>query len=612
MTQAAALLQNLAAAGFVALGVAIAYRWYRERGRAQAMLALALITLAVVAALGRVGDPQHPLAVLSLVEIVGFLLSGYFVLLFRNEFIPLGSFAFQAANLLLAISIVVGILDLTALAHADPRVATVIVLEIIGAWAIFTGEPIARFWLASRNLPAVQRARMRFLSFGFAVLIAILFISVLGGSALRSPTAIVVTELVVLMVIPAIYVSFAPPALLRRIWRMGEEDELRAAIQDLLIFSPTREVLAERAATWAMRLLGGNAAFITDPDGKFIANAGIDPARAAHLMAEQRKNPLGAPDRVVAVPLPLTDGQGSLGVVAGPFSPVFGTEEITQLRAYASSVSAGLERARVTERMAAIESNKTQFLNLASHELRGPVTVIRGYVSMLEGGLLGHLNDRGRKAAAMMSAKASEMNELIDEMVEAARLEDGGLTLKLVESDLRDIARSATFSVAPLVDSRHQVDLDLPERRVRVKVDPDRTKTIIANLLSNAIKYSPNGGPITCHVRARAGIARVAVSDHGLGIAPQNLHMLFTRFGRVITPETEHLKGTGLGLFLGRQLARLQGGDITVISVPGKGSTFTLHLPSASAAEASANGAASSAHGAAGEERVHTNRRSTD
>ncbi len=612
MTQAAALLQNLAAAGFVALGVAIAYRWYRERGRAQAMLALALITLAVVAALGRVGDPQHPLAVLSLVEIVGFLLSGYFVLLFRNEFIPLGSFAFQAANLLLAISIVVGILDVTALAHADPRVATVIVLEIIGAWAIFTGEPIARFWLASRNLPAVQRARMRFLSFGFAVLIAILFISVLGGSALRSPTAIVVTELVVLMVIPAIYVSFAPPALLRRIWRMGEEDELRTAIQDLLIFSPTREVLAERAATWAMRLLGGNAAFITDADGKFIANAGIDPARAAHLMAEQRKNPLGAPDRVVAVPLPLTDGQGSLGVVAGPFSPVFGTEEITQLRAYASSVSAGLERARVTERMAAIESNKTQFLNLASHELRGPVTVIRGYVSMLEGGLLGHLNDRGRKAAAMMSAKASEMNELIDEMVEAARLEDGGLTLKLVESDLRDIARSATFSVAPLVDSRHQVDLDLPERRVRVKVDPDRTKTIIANLLSNAIKYSPNGGPITCHVRARAGIARVAVSDHGLGIAPQNLHMLFTRFGRVITPETEHLKGTGLGLFLGRQLARLQGGDITVISVPGKGSTFTLHLPSASAAEASANGATSSAHGAAGEERVHTNRRSTD
>jgi len=610
LTQAAVLLQNLAAAGFVALGIAIAYRWYRERGRAQAMLALSLITLALVAALGRVGDPLHPSALLSAIEVVGFLLSGYFVLLFRNEFIPLGTFAFQAANLLLALSIVVGIIDVTVLARADPLINQVIGLVLIATWAIFTGEPIARFWLASRRLPAVQRARMRFLSFGFAVLIAILFVSVLGGSALQSPTAIVVVELLVLAVVPAIYVSFAPPPLLRRIWRMGEENELRAAIQDLLIFSPTRQVLAERATTWAVRLLGGNAGFITDPDGNVIAHSGIDPVGAAHLMTKQAADPTGARRRVVVVPLPMTDGQGSLAVVAGQFTPLFGSEEVSQLKAYASSVSAGLERARVTERMAAIESNKTQFLNLASHELRGPVTVIRGYVSMLEGGLLGHLNERGRKAAVVMSAKVSEMNDLIEEMIEAARLEDGGLTLRLVESDLRDAAREAAASVAPLLEPTHRLDLDLPDRKVRVNIDIDRTKTIIANLLSNAIKYSPAGGSITCHVRARAGIARVAVSDHGLGIAPEDMHTLFTRFGRVITPETEHLKGTGLGLFLGRQLARLQGGDITVISAPGKGSTFTLHLPSAVHSEAPADGtpagAAKHIDGVGAEERSRT------
>jgi signal transduction histidine kinase len=590
LTQAAAFLQNLAAAGFVALGLAIAYRWYRERGRAQAMLAFALITLAVVAGLGRLGDPLHPSVILTVVEITAFLVSGYFVLLFRNEFIPLRPREFRAANLLLALSIVVGLIDVTLLPRGDSRLTTVIGLELIGAWAIFTGEPIVRFWLASRKLPAVQRARMRFLSFGFAVLIAILFISVLGGSALQSPTAVIVTELVVLAVVPAIYVSFAPPALLRRLWRMGEEDELRAAIQDLLIFSPTRQVLAERATTWAVRLLGGNAGFIADGEGKVIAHSGIDRARAAHLLAIHTAATEQSPERVVVVPLPLTDGQGSLAVVAGPFSPLFGTEEISQLRAYAYSVSAGLERARVTERMAAIEGNKTQFLNLASHELRGPVTVIRGYVSMLEGGLLGHLNERGRKAAGVMSAKVSEMNELIEEMIEAARLEDGGLNLKLVEADLRDVARAAAESVSPLVDPDHELELDLPERRVRVNVDLDRTKTIIANLLSNAIKYSPRGGTVTLQVRGRAGVARVAVTDTGLGIANENLTTLFTRFGRVITPETEHLKGTGLGLFLGRQLARLQGGDITVMSTPGKGSTFTLHLPTASPADGSANG----------------------
>jgi signal transduction histidine kinase len=85
----------------------------------------------------------------------------------------------------------------------------------------------------------------------------------------------------------------------------------------------------------------------------------------------------------------------------------------------------------------------------------------------------------------------------------------------------------------------------------------------------------------------------VAIIDEGLGIAPEHMSVLFTRFGRVITPETEHLKGTGLGLFLGRQLARLQGGDITVLSTPGRGSTFTLHLPTVAVAAVSANGAAS-------------------
>jgi signal transduction histidine kinase len=433
----------------------------------------------------------------------------------------------------------------------------------------------------------VQRARMRFLGAGFAVLIAILFVAVLGGGALRSPTAVLITQLVALAVVPAIYVSFAPPALLRRIWRMGEEDEVRAAMQDLLIFSPSRQVLAERAVYWAVRLMGATAGFVKGADGKLLAATGMDHATAEALIASGGEQE----GRIISAPLHMADGEGTLAIVAGRFTPVFGTDEISQLRAYANSVSAGLARAGVTERMAAIEGSKTQFLNLASHELRGPVTVIRGYVSMLESGLLGHLNERGRKAAGVMASKVTEMNELIEEMIEAARLEDGALTMRLAECDLRDVARSAADATSPLVDAAHTIELDLPDRRVRVKIDEDRTKTIIGNLLSNAIKYSPGGGKVTCEVRARAGTARVSVIDEGLGVAPENLPILFTRFGRVITPETEHLKGTGLGLFLGRQLARLQGGDITVVSTLGKGSTFTLHLPTLAATDGSANGA---------------------
>jgi len=583
LTQAVVLAQDLTAAGFVALGAAIGYRWYRDRGRAQGKLALALIALALVAALGRL--PPSPL--LSLFVVIAFMLSGYFVLMFRNEFIPLGRIFYRAANVLLGVSIFCGVLVVTVLQHANPALVTLLGLLLITIWAIFTGEPIVRFWLASNSLPAVQRTRMRFLSFGFAVLIAILFVDVLGGSRLQSPTAIIVTQLLALAVVPIIYVSLAPPSLVRRIWRMSEENALRAAMQDLLIFTPTREVIADRAAFWAVRLFGATSGFVVDAEGKVIAASGMDLDQATIWLNSQAQSS----DEIVQVPLHLAEGQGSLCVIAGDFTPVFGTEEVAQLRAYANSVSAGLQRVGVTERVAAIEENKTQFLNLASHELRGPVTVIRGYVSMLQSGLLGQLNERGREAAGVMAAKVSEMNELIEEMIEAARLEEGGLTLRTADADLREIARSAADAVGPLLESRHRLVLDLPERRVRVKVDADRTKTIIANLLSNAIKYSPAGGVITCQVRSRAGVARVTVSDQGLGISRDGMPTLFTRFGRVITPETEHLKGTGLGLFLGRQLARMHGGDITVASIEGKGSTFTLQLPTAPSQDGASDGA---------------------
>ena len=575
MTDVVTLLQYVSTGAFVALAVAIAYRWYKSRSRAELMLAFSLIALAVSAVIGRFQDPVHPMAWLQVISVLGFLASGFFVLMFRNEFIPLGRNAMLAAVALLAVTIVVGIVDAVALADADPLVVTLALLEIVAAWAIFTGEPIVRFWLASNRLPAVQRWRMRFLSLGFLVIIVVLFVAVIDRAAFSSPGSQIALQLIVLAVVPAIYISFSPPSLLRRIWRISEEPQVRAALQDLLIFSPSREVLAERAAYWAARMMGGTAGFVVGSDGKVLATSGVEPSEAQELVDRQT----ASTSSLIVAPLYLSEGNGTLGVLGGPFTPMFGTDEVAQLRGYANAVVAGLERAKVTERMTAIENNKTQFLNLASHELRGPVTVMRGYVSMFESGMLGQLNERGRKAATVMAAKVSEMNELIEEMIEAARLEDGGLTLRPAECDLRDIAREAADVVAPLVDAGHTLTLDLPERRVRVTVDQDRTKTIISNLLTNAIKYSPNGGEVTCQVRSRAGIARVSVTDHGLGIAPESMSTLFTRFGRVITPETEHLKGTGLGLYLGRQLARLQGGDITVMSVPGEGSTFTLQLP---------------------------------
>jgi signal transduction histidine kinase len=238
----------------------------------------------------------------------------------------------------------------------------------------------------------------------------------------------------------------------------------------------------------------------------------------------------------------------------------------------------------VTERLAALEKTKTQFLNLASHELRSPLGVINGYLSMLEQGSLGQLEDSGKRAVAVLKAKTAELNLLVAQMLDSARLEDGRLALKRDRLDLREIAADAMQVVRPLAGPDHVLTLETPPVPVTVLGDADRIKTIASNLLENAIKYSPTGGRIQCIVSIADRVATLQVVDSGVGIAREDLPRLFNRFERIDNRETSHVGGTGLGLYLSRELARQHGGDIHVDSRPHSGSTFTLTLPLVSAA----------------------------
>jgi signal transduction histidine kinase len=591
MSSAVGFVTALTAAAFVALGIAAGIDWLRHRERRRGLLALSLLSLAGVAALGRVtmlvSLPKPVAAVLTDVDILLFMATAYFVLLFRDSFIPLDRRVLRIATLVTA-AVVIGF----AVVFATPLAASRSVTGIAGfvlvlVWAGLMGEPLVTFWRASHALPRVQRQRMRALSTALAVLVLILLVSLFAGSA-RNPAVDVTIQLVALAMVPVFWVSIAPPTWLRRQWRGQEDDQLRRAVTDLLNFSPGRNALAEKAITWAARGVGGSGALLIDSDGIVLASTGLDAATieaitAAHPGARGEQM-LTLPDGRTAIvaALPLDAGPGLLAVLGGPFTPVFGSEEMTWLGAYGGSVTAGLERARVTERLAAMERTKTQFLNLASHELRGPLTVIRGYVSMLEHGALGPLNEDGKRALQIMSAKATEMNGLVEQMLEAARLEEGRLELHLAPYDLRDVVRTSVDLVRPLVDQEHPITIDMPDRPVKVEVDMERIQTILTNLVDNAVKYSPEGGNVLVEVVNGGGAAAVSVRDQGVGIDAADLPRLFTRFGRVATAATSHLPGTGLGLYLSRELARLHGGDITVESNPGHGSTFTLRLPTAS------------------------------
>ena len=229
------------------------------------------------------------------------------------------------------------------------------------------------------------------------------------------------------------------------------------------------------------------------------------------------------------------------------------------------------------ERMAALEKIKSNVLNLAAHELRGPLAVIRGYLSLLEDGSIA-----GPEAVArvrpILSAKADQIATLVDEMLETSRLEDGRIELKLERLDLREVVQEVADAAGVQLDRRTLV-VQKEAEPVLVMGDRLRLTTVVSNLVENAIKYSPDGGPVRCTVTSERAAAVVRVLDRGVGIAEADFPSLFTRFGRIVTEVNSSIPGTVLGLYLCRELALLHGGDIAVESQPGVGSAFDLVLP---------------------------------
>ncbi len=259
--------------------------------------------------------------------------------------------------------------------------------------------------------------------------------------------------------------------------------------------------------------------------------------------------------------------------------------QLEQLLTLASIVRGGLSHDAIVtaleqeaERSRRLDRLKGEFLNIAAHELRSPLGVIRGYASMLSEGMLPEA-DRGG-ALARIADKSEEMARLISEMLETVRLEAMGLDLALAPVDLAEIIAEAVHVTRPLLGNQHRLVVQDHLDSVTVVADRDRLLTVFTNLIDNAIKYSPAGGEISITCEHDENAANIRVTDEGIGINAEQVHRLFTRFGRVVTPETSHIRGSGLGLYLARETARLHGGDIQVESEPGRGSTFTVMLPS--------------------------------
>ncbi|HXA28476.1 MAG TPA: ATP-binding protein [Candidatus Angelobacter sp.] len=285
---------------------------------------------------------------------------------------------------------------------------------------------------------------------------------------------------------------------------------------------------------------------------------------------------------------PIRCGSGPFGILAllSRTPRVLSASEVRLLQGIASLASLAVGNAESFSlerehgrRMQALDTAKSQFLNLASHELRSPLTVLRGYMSMIADGSFGELPEGVARVVPMLTGKLAQMNTLIDEMLDTARLEDDRLQLTVEPVDVCEVVRTCVAQAEPSLRPGQHITVDGCDTPVVVAADRTRLATAIKNLVDNALKYSPDGGDVECTVTQQDGAALVSVRDHGLGIAEEDMGRLFTRFGRIVTAENSHILGTGLGLHLARELMRMQGGDITATSTLGEGSTFVLSLP---------------------------------
>jgi signal transduction histidine kinase len=229
-----------------------------------------------------------------------------------------------------------------------------------------------------------------------------------------------------------------------------------------------------------------------------------------------------------------------------------------------------------------VEKMKADFVATVSHELRTPITPIKGYARLLAS--RGDRMEPARRQHALQTIedRADHLSRLVDDLLMASRVGGGSETSKLAVNreveDLRNIVRQAAQAY-PLLSDR--LDVRLPAHPVMVNCDAVRAVQCLDNLIGNAEKYSAEGTPIVVELTDKAGdgAPQVLVTDRGRGIPAAELERIFERFHRVEDPFTMTTGGSGLGLFIARELARAMGGDITVKSVPAEGSTFHLSLP---------------------------------
>jgi PAS domain S-box-containing protein len=354
----------------ILLGAFTVDGWLRQRDRTRAFLALSIALLCAcgiaVAATMLTRDRATWTSDLALTL---FLAAGWAFFGFRAAMTRLGGLVNLIVSAVVLTTIVLVWVAGLSLGGAQSPAHRLIVLVLAAVWLGCVVEPAVRLWGISTPMPNVQRARLRSITLAYVGVIAALVLSVGADVILGRTRPEITVALPAFAVLPFFYVGFEPPRWLRGFWRQREEEHFREAFTDLVLYSPDRQRLAERAVEWAARLVGADGAVIATDDGEVLAVYGLDRAAGWKLVSEMtRSGETRTVSRdpstsrgVIRVVLEAQLSRGVMAVTSGPLTPLFSDDESLRLTQYGTALAPALDRVLLVERM----RRSSQLLDLA-------------------------------------------------------------------------------------------------------------------------------------------------------------------------------------------------------------------------------------------------------
>jgi signal transduction histidine kinase len=253
--------------------------------------------------------------------------------------------------------------------------------------------------------------------------------------------------------------------------------------------------------------------------------------------------------------------------------------EIEMLAKNLEQTNVSLEQAN--DKLKGLDKLKTEFLSLASHQLRSPLTAIKGYSSMLIEGTYGKLNAKIGEPMQRIYTSAQGLVSIVEDLLNVSKIEQGGMKYEMMPTDLAPVVTTLFHEMEIPAQGKHiAFSMNVsPDEKYMVQADPTKIKQVLLNLVDNSIKYTPEKGAISISLVREADHIVFAVTDNGVGISPETKAKLFEKFSRGEGGKV-NTGGSGLGLYLAKQIAIAHKGDVIIQSEGlGKGSTFKVVLP---------------------------------